>query len=141
MQCYNCEKNIDSPWMVLNNIFEGDEETPMNKHVCGYSCYKRLSESDTLPNPLWSHVSNKSDFEGFVRPVTRGKINKFEFLSYEEVRKLDDITKEAYQRKLNDKIYLDPDSTMIHAEIMEEDRRTAFLEESEHDSDTPYDDY
>ena len=149
MLCYHCNATIDIHWMNITNILEGgevgeggeeDEGKYVNKHVCGYSCYKRLSESGSLPKPLWKNIINKEDFQGYLRPVSRSQKKRFEYLSHDEIKTLTDVEKETYMKEKDQQFYLNPDVQIIHEEILKEDMRTAELEENTSESDY-YDDY
>ena len=144
MQCSHCEKTIDNnSWLHLTNISsvnDDGDEIYEEKHICGYSCYKLLSESGVLPKKLWPHVVNKSDYEGLLRPVSRFQKRRFEYLSYDEIQRLDDVGKEKYLKEKQEQLYLNPDLSKFHEEMIEEDERTAYLEEMDSDSDI-LDDY
>ena len=155
MLCYHCKSNTDVPWMNITNVLEeneigeggeggegneGDEGKYVNKHVCGYSCYKRLSESGSLPKPLWQNIINKEDFQGYLRPVRRCQKKRFEYLSHDEIKSLTYVEKETYMKEKDQQFSLNPDIQIIHEEILEEDIRTTELEENNSESDY-YDDY
>ena len=139
MHCYHCKNNIDSSWMDLNNIpSPDDEETPLNIHICGYSCYKRISESDSLPR-LWPHVTNKLDFED-LRPERRLVEKRFEYISEDEIKNMGKEAKEKYLNEEHEQLIMDIDISISQDETMKEDERTAYLEHCSSDSEY-YDDY
>ena len=151
MLCYHCKSNTDVPWMNITNVLEEDEiggegvegesndgegeVKYVNKHICGYSCYKRLSESGSLPKSLWKNIINKEDFQGYLRPVSRYQKKRFEYLSYDEIKTLTDVEKETYMKGKDQQFYLNPEIQIIHEEILEEDMRTAELEENTSESE------
>ena len=151
MQCYHCKLTTDIPWMNITNVLEEDEIGEgndgegvedvigevkyVNKHICGYSCYKRLSESGSLPKPLWKNIINKEDFQGYLRPVSRYQKKRFEYLSHDEIKILTDVEKETYMKEKEQQFYLNPDIQIIHEEILEEDMRTAELEDNTSESE------
>ena len=83
MSCFHCQKTIQGkPWIHLEKIpskDEDDKDILVNKYICGYSCYKRLRENRILPRDLWSHIVNKEDYNGLIRPVPMIKIKSFEY--------------------------------------------------------------
>ena len=85
MNCCHCHKTInEKPWLHLTNIVSLNEDKGqmlVDKYICGYSCYKRLYESDSLPKKLFPHIVNKEDYEGLIRPVPRIKKKEFTYLS------------------------------------------------------------
>ena len=73
MKCLHCQKIINGkPWNHLTNILDTDEEGNgiyTDKYICGYICYRRLSEGNKLPKNLWSHIVNKEDYKGLISPI------------------------------------------------------------------------
>jgi len=140
MNCFHCNKDITVSWIHLTNL-PSDDGTPMrDKHICGYSCYKRLSDSNMLPHSLWHHIVNKSDYDGLIRPITTTQVRKFEYLTLQEINQLNDIEKEEYFMKKEEQIEIDPLMKQIRDDINQEDERTSYLEEHSSGSD-PNDDY
>jgi hypothetical protein len=143
MQCFHCQETIPAKsWIHLENMpskDEDDKETLAEKHICGYSCYKRLSESNALPKELWSHIVNKEDYKGLIRPVPVKMKKSFEYLTTKEIYDLNDMERDNYFRDKETQMELDPNLTKIYDEINEEDERTAYLEFVS--SDESIDDY
>ena len=142
MQCYHCNTEITKPWLHLQNIsvMEEDENSYVDKHICGYSCYKRLIESNTLPKDLWSHIVNKSDYDGLIRPIIKQTRKNFEYLTLSEIQTMTDSDKEKYYKEKANQIEINPELAMIREELEEEEYRTSYLEESS-ESDYIEDDY
>ncbi len=132
MSCFHCQKKIQGgSWIHLEKISEKDEDDKdilVNKHICGYSCYKRLSENKMLPRDLWYHIVNKEDYNGLIRPVPMIKNKSFEYLTAKEIYDLSDIEKEKYFIEKESQVEFNSNITEIHDEIMEEDERTSYLE-------------
>ena len=144
MFCFHCQGAIQGkPWIILEKIpskDKDDKDILINKHICGYPCYRRLSENGMLPRDLWSHIVNKEDYKGLIRPV-QSKMNKsFEYLTAREFYDLSDIEREKYLEEKESQIELNPNVTEIYDEIMKEDERTAYLEEMSSGEEFP-DDY
>ena len=132
MECFHCHNSIeDNSWLHLTNIStfnEDKEKILIEKHICGYSCYKRLRESNSLPKELWFHIVNKHDYDGLIRPVIRKEKETFEYLARNEIQQLNDVDQSIYYSKKAEQIHMNPITEMIHDEIDEEDERTAYLE-------------
>ena len=132
MECYHCKKKSKAAWLHLKDILTLDDdehsEIYSDKYICGYSCYKRLSESNQLPKDLWSHIVNKEDYIGLIRPISSKSQKKFEYLSENEIVNLGDREKETYYMKEQEKMIMNPLSYEIHKEIMEEDKYTSYIE-------------
>ena len=132
MSCFHCQKTIPAKsWIHLENMpskDEDDKEILIEKHICGYSCYKRLSESNSLPKELWSHIVNKEDYKGLIRPVPVKMKKSFEYLTTKEIYDLNEMERENYFRDKETQMELDPNLTKIYDEMNEEDERTAYLE-------------
>ena len=66
MQCLHCQKYIhEKPWNHLTNMLDYDDKGNViftDKYICGYICYRRLREGNTLPSNLWKHIVNKEDY-------------------------------------------------------------------------------
>jgi len=140
MKCFHCEKAIEGKsWIHLENIIEEKDDgyIRVERHICDYSCYKRLSEESRLPKNMWSHLVNKDDFLGrdMIRPVINHKKKQFEYLSHNEIENLSDYEKEKYTIEKDKQIHINPDINMIHEELLKEDMRTEALEESGSESD------
>jgi len=142
MQCYHCEKDITKSWLHLQNIpvEEDGISSTVDKHICGYSCYKRLIENDILPKDLWSHTVNKSDYEGLLRPVTNQTKNKFEYLTLSEIQNMTESDRSKYYEEKDKQIEINPELVMFREELEEEEYRTSFIEDSS-ESDYYNDDY
>jgi hypothetical protein len=136
-QCFNCSKIIDKSWLHLQNMPQASssETGLVDRHICGYSCYKRLTEQSALPIKLWSHIVNKSDYEGLIRPVYQVKKKDFEYLTLQEIKSLSDSDKEQYFMEKEDQIEICPLMKKIREDINIEDERTSYLEEVSSESD------
>jgi hypothetical protein len=136
-QCFNCSKIIDKSWLHLQNMpqVSSTENGLVDRHICGYSCYKRLTERSALPINLWSHIVNKSDYEGLIRPVYQVKETPFEYLTLQEINALSDSDKEQYFMEKEDQIEICPLMKEIREGINIEDERTSYLEEVSSESD------
>ena len=90
MNCYHCENLITKSWLHLQNIpVEKDGIiSNVDKHICGYSCYKRLNEKNIIPKDLWSHTVNRSDYDGLIRPIMKQSKKTFEYLTLSEIQNL-----------------------------------------------------
>ena len=137
MQCYNCSKNINGKsWLELSNILSVNEkgnEFYENKHICGYICYRRLSEKNKLPKNLWKHTVNKEDYKGLINPIIPKK-REFQYLSFEEVNNLNEHDRENYFYQKDKQISLDPEILELRDEMYKEDEYTKSLEEYSSDS-------
>jgi hypothetical protein len=142
MQCYHCKKAITKSWLHLENIsvVEDDGNPLVDKHICGYSCYKRLIESNSLPKDLWSHIVNKSDYEGLIRPIIKQTKKNFEYLTLSEIQIMTDSDKEKYYKEKENQIEINPELAIFREELEEEEYRTSCLEGSS-ESDYNEDDY
>ena len=144
MACFHCQGTIQGKsWIHLGQILskdKDDNEILSDKHICGYSCYKRLDENDMLPRDLWSHIVNKEDYKGLIRPVPMKMTKSFEYLTAKEIYDLSDIEREKYQEEKDSQVELNPNITEIYDEILVEDERTAYLEEMSSGEEFP-DDY
>jgi len=140
MNCLHCNKDITVSWLHLTNLPDlpdlltpemsvGSNMRVKDKHICGYSCYKRLSDSNMLPRSLWSHIVNKEDYTGLIRPVTTVQLRKFEYLTVHEINQLNDIEKEEYFMTKEEQIEIDPLMKQIRDDIDLEDERTSHIEE------------
>jgi len=123
--------------MDLKNIPSPDGQL-LNIHICDYSCYKRISESGSLPK-FWPYVVNKLDFED-LRPVRRIPNSKFEYLPYDEIKYMGKEAREQYLNEEHEQLIMDIDIDISQEETMKEDERTAYLEHCSSDSEY-YDDY
>ena len=144
MNCFHCQNSIDGKSFIhltgIATVNEEDKTILIDKHICGYPCFKRLSESNSLPRDLWSHIVNKEDYEGIIMPIISLPKKSFEYLSFDEIQRLNDTDKEKYFREKENQIHLNPELSMIHEEMNEEDERVNYLEEMSSDSDIQ-DDY
>ena len=143
MQCYHCNKEITKSWLHLQNISVEEEGiiSDVDKHICGYSCYKRLIENNTLPKDLWSHIVNKSDYDGLIRPIMKQTKKNFEYLTLSEIQTMTDSDKEKYYKEKGNQIEINPELAMIREELEEEEYRTSCLEESSESDYNEGDDY
>jgi len=140
MFCYNCSDPIKSKtWLHLRNIKDSDPDDdqddpshrPSDKHICGYSCWKRLDEKGSLPTKLWPHIVNKSDYAGLIRPITVVTAAKvFEYLVSDEIYSLTDSERDAYFMEKDDQIEIDSFRNDIRDEMNIEDARTAYIEDA-----------
>jgi len=133
MSCFHCQGIIQGEaWIHLGKLPSKDKDDKdifVNKYICGYSCYKRLNENDMLPRDLWSHIVNKEDYKGLIRPVPMKMKKSFEYLTAKEIYDLSDIEREKYLEEKESQVELNPNVTEIYDEILVEDERTAYLEE------------
>ena len=132
MMCYHCNKAITKSWLHLQNISVEEEGITSNvdKHICGYSCYKRLIENDILPKDLWSHIVNKSDYELLLRPVMKQTKKNFEYLTLSEIQDMKDTEREKYYEEKDKQIEINPELAMFREELEEEEYRTSCIEGS-----------
>ena len=132
MNCLYCQKTIQGKsWLHLNNIVSIDEDenkSYQEKHICGYSCYCRLSESNNLPKNLWSHTINKEDYKDLISPVINTPNYRFRYLTENEIMNLNEKEKEIYLKEEQHHILINPLSYEIHNEIIEEDKYTSMIE-------------
>jgi len=147
MNCSHCHKIMnEKSWLHLTNIKslnKEKEEILVDKHICGYSCYKRLYESGSLPKNLSQHIVNKEDYEGLIRPVPRIKDSKFTYLSYDEIQNLPENERELYHEQMEKQIHINPILSEIYDEI-HEDERDIYMIENDSSSEYSYhgdDDY
>ena len=143
MMCYHCNKEITKSWIHLQNIsIEEDGRTSyVDKHICGYSCYKRLIESKSLPKDLWSHIVNKSDYTGLLRPVIKQPKKNFEYLTLSEIQNMKDHDKAKYYEEKDKQIEINQELVMFREELEEEEYRTSCIEgssESDYNEDDDY---
>ncbi len=143
MNCWNCNKCIQGKsWNHLKDIQELNEDGKImnvEKHICGYICYRRLSEKEILPKNLWNHIVNKEDYKGLISPIIPKK-KEFYHLTHEELKTMDDEEVEKYYQERDNQLYLDPEMKNIHDELLLEDRWTEYLEQ-ESSCDEFIDDY
>ena len=132
MQCYHCTKEITKSWLHLQNISVEEDGITSNvdKHICGYSCYKRLIESNSLPSNLWSHIVNKSDYDGLIRPVVKQTKKNFEYLTLSEIQNMKDHDKAKYYEEKDKQIEINQELVMFREELEEEEYRTSCIEGS-----------
>tara|TARA_Y100000590_G_C14906919_1_gene708579 strand:- start:51 stop:494 length:444 start_codon:yes stop_codon:yes gene_type:complete len=132
MNCFHCHKTInEKPWLHLTNIVslnEDKEQMLVDKYICGYSCYKRLYESGSLPKKLSQHIVNKEDYKGLIRPVSRIKKKEFTYLSYDEIQSLPEEERELYHEQMDKQIHINPIFSVIHDEIIDEEERVYTIE-------------
>ena len=145
MNCYHCQTNIrqKKPWLHLTNIVSVDEdnnESFKDKYICGYSCYCRLSESNDLPNNLWSHIVNKEDYKDIIHPVMNNTKYHFRYLTENEILNLNEKEKDIYLKEEQHQIIINPLSYEIYNEIQREDKYTSMIENMISDEDL-IDDY
>ena len=143
MQCYHCEKDITKSWLHLENISVEDDgyKSNVDKHICGYSCYKRLIETKSLPNDLWSHTVNKSDYEGLLRPVMEQKKTDFEYLTLNEIWELKESCRKRYYEEKDKQIEINPELAIFREELEQEEYRTSCVEGSSESEYSDQDDY
>ena len=154
MNCFHCHKTVckDSidkegykkPWLHLTNIVSLNEEKEqilVDKYICGYSCYKRLYESGSLPKKLFPHIVNKEDYKGLIRPVPRIKRKEFTYLSYVEIQNLPEEERELYHEQKESQIHINPIFSVIHDEIIEEEERIHMIENDNSSENSYIDDY
>ena len=139
MHCYHCEKDISKSWLHLQNIsVEKDGITSnVDKHICGYSCYKRLNEKNILPKDLWSHIVNKSDYDGLIRPIVKQTKKNFEYLTLSEIQNMEESDREKYYEEKDKQIEINSELAIFREELEQEEYRTSCIQES---SESDYDD-
>tara|TARA_B100001094_G_scaffold119526_1_gene115209 strand:- start:1933 stop:2361 length:429 start_codon:yes stop_codon:yes gene_type:complete len=142
MQCLHCQKSIHcKSWIHLTNILDIDEkgnEKYTDKYICGYICYRRLKENNSLPRDIWQHIVNKEDYEGLISPVIT-KNKEFQYLTHMEIQNMDEDEREKYYNERDEQIVLNPEYLEIQKELEMEDIRTAEIEDYSISSDN--DDY
>ena len=83
MNCSHCHNKIDGKsWLHLSNLPSMNEEGKnifVDKHICSYSCYKRLYDSNSIPTNFSSHIVNKEDYKDLIRPIPIQKQKEFNF--------------------------------------------------------------
>jgi len=143
MQCYHCEKDISKSWLHLQNVSVEEEGITSNvdKHICGYSCYKRLIENDILPNDLWSHTVNKSDYDGLIRPVMKQTKKNFEYLTLSEIQSMKESDRIKYYEEKDKQIEINPELAIFREELEQEEYRTSCVEGSSESEYSDQDDY
>jgi hypothetical protein len=143
MQCYHCEKDISKSWLHLQNVSVEEEGITSNvdKHICGYSCYKRLIENDILPKNLWSHTVNKSDYDGLIRPVMKQTKKNFEYLTLNEIWELKESCRKRYYEEKDKQIEINPELAIFREELEQEEYRTSCVEGSSESEYSDQDDY
>ena len=146
MNCSYCQKNIlEKSWLHLSNIPSVNEEGKklyIDKHICSYSCYKKLYDSKSIPKKFSFHIVNKEDCQDLICPVPRNKVKKsFEYLTYNEINQLSEKEKDRYYSEKSEQIHINPIMYEIYDEINFEDKKTSFLESLSSDDEVIYDDY
>ena len=145
MNCSHCHKKInDKSWLHLSNIPSKNEEGNnifIDKHICSYSCYKKLYDSNSIPINFSSHIVNKEDYKNLIRPIPIQIKKGFEYLTYEEINQLSEEDKLKYISEKNKQIHLNPITYEIYDEIHSEDQKTSYLESLSSDDEVIYEDY
>lgn len=124
-KCHRCPKVCETSWMVLKNdgLFESKEgeRTPQFLHYCSYMCH--VGDRPNLPQSIWAFVQNKTDFNKDPNPVTLvQKKKEFQYLTYDEIHRLNDVDKEEYYRQKDNQ--LDGAKKELYDEMEQEDERT-----------------
>jgi hypothetical protein len=112
----------------------------VDKHICGYSCYKRLNEKNIIPKDLWSHTVNRSDYDGLIRPIMKQSKKTFEYLTLSEIQNLKESDRDKYYEEKDKQIEINQELVMFRVELEQEEYRTTRVEASS-DSDYNEDDY
>ena len=145
MNCSCCQKNItEKSWLHLSNLPSVNEEGKnivINKHICSYSCYKKLYDSKSIPKKFSFHVVNKEDYQDLIRPVSRTQKKSFEYLTFHEINQLSDEEKEKYYFERSEQLHINPIMYEIQDEMNYEDQKTSYLESLSSDDEVIYDDY
>ena len=145
MNCSHCHNKIDGKsWLHLSNISsmnEDGEHSLVDKHICSYSCYKRLYDSNSIPTNFSSHIVNKEDYKNLIRPIPIQIKKEFEYLTYEEINCLTEEEKLKYISEKNKQIHLNPITYEIYDEIHFEDQKTSYLESLSSEDEVIYEDY
>lgn len=146
MNCSHCQKNIsDKSWLHLSNLPSTNGEGKIlniDKHICSYSCYKKLYDKNLIPKKFNMNIVNKEDYQYLIRPVTlTQKEKKFEYLTFNEINLLSDQEKEKYFFERSQQIHINPIMEEIHNEMNFEDQKTAYLESFSSEDEVIYDDY
>ena len=145
MNCSHCHKKInDKSWLHLSNIPSKNEEGNnifIDKHICSYSCYKKLYDSNSIPINFSSHIVNKEDYKDLIRPIPIQRKKEFEYLTFEEINQLSEEDKLKYFSEKSKQIHLNSITYEIYDEINLEDKKTFYLESLSSDDEVIYDDY
>ena len=145
MNCFHCHNKIDGKsWLHLSNlpfINEEGKNILVDKHICSYSCYKRLYDSNSIPKSFSSHIVNKEDYKNLIRPIPIQIKKEFEYLTYGEINCLTEEEKLKYISEKNKQIHLNPITYEIYDEIHSEDQKTSYLESLSSDDEVIYEDY
>jgi len=75
-----------------------------------------------LPQKIWPFVQNKDDFNKDPRPITLSQRKEFQYLTYGEIHRLNDVDKEEYYRQKENQ--LDGTKKELYDEMELEDERT-----------------
>jgi hypothetical protein len=145
MKCWNCEKSIEGkPWDHLKDICEESEDgkvLKVEKYVCSYKCCRRLHNEHRFPPNLWEHIVNKEDYKGLISPVIpKSNQYRFQHLTHEELKNMDVDDVEKYYLERDEMMCMDPELAKIHDELINEDKRTEYLER-ESSGEESFDDY
>tara|TARA_Y100001970_G_C14054794_1_gene760958 strand:+ start:116 stop:541 length:426 start_codon:yes stop_codon:yes gene_type:complete len=141
MNCFQCHGNINGKsWLHLSNIPSLIDEGKQI-HICSYSCYKKLYDSNSLPKNFGNYIVNKEEYKNLIRPIPKNIKKTFEYLSYEEICQLSEEEKEKYYSEKSEQIHINPIIYEIHNEMNLEDKRSAYIESLSTDDEVIYDDY
>ena len=145
MRCWNCEKNIEGkPWDHLKDIIEESADgkiLKVEKYVCSYKCCRRLHNDHIFPPNLWQHIVNKEDYKGLISPIIPKRDQyQFKFLTHEELKSMDVDDVDKYYQERDEHVCMDPGLAKIHDELINEDKRTEFIER-ESSGEESFDDY
>ena len=133
MKCWNCEQSIEGkPWDHLKDICEESEDgkiLKVEKYVCSYKCCRRLHDNHMFPPNLWQHIVNKEDYKGLISPIIPKRNQyKFQFLTHEEMKNMDVDDIDKYYQERDEYLCMNPELAKFHDELINEDKRTEFLE-------------
>ena len=147
MKCWNCEQTIEEkPWDHLKDIIEESEDgkiLKVEKYVCSYKCCRKLRNDRRFPPNLWHHIVNKEDYKGLISPIIP-KRNQYQYqfkhLTHEELKNMDLDEVDQYYQERDEQMCMDPELARLHDELINEDKRTEFLER-ESSGEESFDDY
>lgn len=95
-----------------------------------------------LPRNYGKLILNKEDFCFWAMPVLPKKKEKFEILTFEEIKNLDDISRENYYKRRDNQLMDNSMISELYRDIEKEDEMTYNIENYESTcSESDYDDY
>lgn len=139
--CFICKQNKPY-WLLLKNdkihVDENNQNIGDTIQTCSYSCSMKCNKF--LPKPYKHLILNQEDF-CWLMPIVP-KRNNFKILSFDEIHKLDDNSKNEYYKKFNEIRSLDSFKYEIYNDLYNEDMNTFQIENDYSDESSDYcDDY